>query len=313
MKIPTEIVNFDESPYFQSKRLEIYKKYAFDLLERGLAYYCFCTKEELDEMKRRQKDLKSSFLQYDKRCRQLTDKQIEKNLKQNLPYTIRIAIPSDRTFIIDDKIMGRTFIDSSLVDDQVIFKSDGYPTYHLAAVVDDHLMGISHVVRGQEWLSSTPKHIFLYESFGWKTPKWVHLPLILNKDRSKLSKRVGDFSVKNYLELGYLKQTILNYVSLLGWHPKGDVEIFSLDEMIKQFSFSKVNKAPAIFDEIKLNWMNGIYIRKMQLQELRVLVEQYFKRANIDISDKIKFLKVLKTAKEYIHKLPEIVATKTLI
>ena len=192
-------LDFDEGPTFQSQRLDIYKKYALQLIEQGDAYYCFCTQKELDLARQRQKELKLPT-KYPETCRNLPQEEVEKNLAQGLPYVIRLAMPKDKDFVIFDKVRGKVKIDSSLLDDQVILKSDGFPTYHLAAVVDDHLMEISHVIRGEEWLYSTPKHIHLYDCLGWKPPIWVHLPLILNENKAKLSKRDGDFSVGAYLE-----------------------------------------------------------------------------------------------------------------
>ena len=216
-------------------------------------------------------------------------------------------MPKDKQFIIFDQVRGKTKIDSSLIDDQVILKSDGFPTYHLAACIDDHLMEITHVIRGEEWLSSTPKHLFIYESLGLTPPEWVHLPLILNEDRTKLSKRHGNFSVDSYLEKGYLKEAIINFVALLGWHPAEDTEIFDLAYMIKNFSFDRVNKAGAIFDEKKLEWMNGMYIRNKPLNEIATLCEKYFLENKIDISDKEKYLKVIEVARDHIVRLPQII------
>ncbi len=299
-------LNFDEGPTFQSQRLEIYKKYALQLIEQGDAYYCFCTKEDLDVARQRQKELKLPT-KYPETCRNLPKEEVEKKLQEGIPYVIRLAMPKDRDFVISDKVRGKVKIDSSLLDDQVILKSDGFPTYHLAAVVDDHLMEISHVIRGEEWLYSTPKHIFLYECLGWKPPIWVHLPLILNENKSKLSKRDGDFSVGNYLERGYLPEAIINFVALLGWNPKSEKEIFDLQYLCENFSFKAVNKAGAVFDEKKLEWMNGQYIRKKPLDELAKMLEKYFVDAGIDISDKEKYLKVIDVAKDYLVRLPEVV------
>ena len=299
-------LDFDEGPTFQSQRLDIYKKYALQLIEQGDAYYCFCTQKELDLARQRQKELKLPT-KYPETCRNLPQEEVEKNLAQGLPYVIRLAMPKDKDFVIFDKVRGKVKIDSSLLDDQVILKSDGFPTYHLAAVVDDHLMEISHVIRGEEWLYSTPKHIHLYDCLGWKPPIWVHLPLILNENKAKLSKRDGDFSVGAYLEKGYLPQAIINFVALLGWNPKNEQEIFDLQYLCDKFSFKAVNKAGAVFDERKLEWMNGQYIRKMDLQELADLLKKYFIEAEIDISDEQKYLKVIDVAKDYLVLLPQVV------
>ena len=294
------------APYFQSQRLEIYKKYVDLLIKKDSAYYCFCSKEDLTKMRERQASLNIPP-RYDERCRNLSVLEVEKKLAENIPYVVRLKMPKDKQFVIYDQVRGKTKIDSSLVDDQVIMKSDGFPTYHLAACIDDHLMEITHVIRGEEWLSSTPKHLFIYESLNLVPPKWIHLPLILNSDRTKLSKRHGNFSVDSYLKKGYLKETIINFVALLGWHPVEETEIFDLDYMIKNFSFDRVNKAGAIFDEKKLEWMNGLYIRSKPLEEIAKLCENYFIENKIDISSREKYLKVIEIARDHIVRLPEII------
>ena len=299
-------LDFDEGPTFQSQRLEIYKEYALQLIDQGDAYYCFCTKQELDLARQRQKELKLPT-KYPETCRNLPKEEVTQKLASGMPYVIRLAMPKDHDFIIYDKVRGKVKIDSALLDDQVILKSDGFPTYHLAAVVDDHLMGITHVIRGEEWLYSTPKHIHLYECFGWKPPIWVHLPLILNEDKAKLSKRDGDFSVEAYLGKGYLPEAIINFVALLGWNPKTKKEIFDLQYLCDNFSFKAVNKAGAVFDERKLEWMNGQYIRKMPLADLAELLKKYFVAAQFDISDEQKYLKVVDVAKDYLVRLPQVV------
>ncbi len=299
-------LNFDEGPTFQSQRLEIYKKYALQLIEQGDAYYCFCTKQELDLARQRQKELKLPT-KYPETCRNLSQEDVAQKLASGTPYVIRLAMPRDRDFIIFDKVRGKVKIDSSLLDDQVILKSDGFPTYHLAAVVDDHLMEITHVIRGEEWLYSTPKHIHLYDCLGWKPPTWVHLPLILNENKAKLSKRDGDFSVEAYLEKGYLPEAIINFVALLGWNPKTEKEIFDLQYLCDKFSFKAVNKAGAVFDECKLEWMNGQYIRKMPISDLAEKLKKYFVAAKIDISNEKKYLKVIDVAKDYLVRLPQVV------
>ncbi len=299
-------LDFDEGPTFQSQRLEIYKKYALRLIEQGDAYYCFCTQQELDLARQRQKELKLPT-KYPETCRNLPKEEVAQKLAKGASYVVRLKMPKDKDFVIFDKVRGKVKIDSSLLDDQVILKSDGFPTYHLAAVVDDHLMEISHVIRGEEWLYSTPKHIHLYDCLGWKPPTWVHLPLILNQNKAKLSKRDGDFSVEAYLEKGYLPEAIINFVALLGWNPKTEKEIFDLQYLCDKFSFKAVNKAGAVFDERKLEWMNGQYIRKMDVKRLAKLLENYFVAAQIDISDQQKYLKVIDVAKDYLVRLPQVV------
>ncbi len=286
----------DYGPYFQSQRLETYHKYAQELIEKGVAYPCFCSAETLDEMRKDLQD-KKLFPKYDRRCLQLSKAEIDKRIASGEKHVLRLKMPDERTFIINDEIRGQIEIDTHQLDDQVIIKSDGFPTYHLAAVVDDHLMEITHVIRGEEWLSSTPKHIFLYECFGWTAPKWVHLPLILNPDRSKLSKRMNDVSVDSYLEKGYLKEALLNFVALLGWHGADDRELYTLEELCSEFTLERVSKAGAVFDLAKLDWMNGQYIRNLPLDYLADIVKPQYLNAGLDISDEVKYHKVIEVVR----------------
>jgi nondiscriminating glutamyl-tRNA synthetase len=292
-------------PYFQSQRLPLYMKHALELIEKGHAYHCFCSKETLDKMREEQEGTHHN-MKYDGRCSRLSKEEINQRLANDEPHVIRMKVPEHYSFVFDDVIRGRVEIDSELIDDQVIIKSDGFPTYHLAAVVDDHYMEISDVIRGEEWLSSTPKHIFLHESLGWTPPRWIHLPLLLGTDRSKMSKRQGDVAVESYLEKGYLKEAIINFVALLGWHPTGDKEIFTLDEMIEEFEFAHVNKAGAIFDVTKLDWMNGQYIRNMPAGYIASCSRPFFIKAGFDISDKIKYQKVVDKSRNYVSILSTI-------
>ncbi len=292
-------------PYFQSQRLDIYRKYINELIAKGHAYYCFCTKETLDEMRTKaQKEKK--FFKYDRRCHKLSQEEIQAKLDAGESYVVRLKMPDERIFTFNDLVRGEVSIDVKQIDDQVILKSDGFPTYHLAAVVDDHLMKISHVFRGEEWLSSTPKHIFLYECFGWTPPQWVHLPLILNKDKSKLSKRKNDVAVETYLEKGYQKDALINFIALLGWHPSEDRELFSMDEIIKEFSIDRVNKAGAVFDLTKLEWMSGMYFRSSDLADVADYARPQFEKAGIDISDNDKYLRVIDKAREYISTIDQV-------
>jgi len=293
-------------PYLQSQRLDIYRKYIDELIEKGFAYYCFATKEELDEM--REEQLAANETQkYDGRYRNYPKSEALKRIGNGESYVVRLRMPDDRAFSFYDQIRGNVEIDSSLVDDQVILKSDGFPTYHLASVVDDKLMEITHVIRGEEWISSTPKHIYLYECFGWQQPEWIHLPLILNPDRSKLSKRQGDVAVEDYVNKGYLPDALVNFVTLLGWHPHEDQEIFPIDKTIAEFSFDRVNKAGAVFDREKLDWMNGWYIRNSPLERVAELAKIYFAKTGIDISNEEKFTRVISVAREYVSQLCTIV------
>lgn len=307
-------IEFDEGPgiggqygpYVQSARLDTYRQYADELLHKGFAYPCFCSSERLDDLR---KDLqeKKLFPKYDRHCVHIDKAELDHRIAAGEKYVLRLKMPDERIFAFDDLIRGRVEIDTSQLDDQVIIKSDGFPTYHLAAVVDDHLMQISHVIRGEEWLSSTPKHIFLYECFGWTPPLWVHLPLILNPDRSKLSKRMNDVSVESYLQKGYLKEALLNFIALLGWHGSDDIELYTVPELVREFSFARVNKAGAIFDLTKLDWMNGQYIRSLPLDYIAEKCKPHFIAAGIDISDADKFLRVVETARGYITVLPEVI------
>ena len=307
-------LDFDEGPgkegsfgpYIQSQRLNLYQKQAQILLEKGFAYPCFCSSETLTNMRKEQQE-KGEFVKYDRRCLALSKAEIERKIAAGEKYVIRLKIPDNRKFSFFDLIRGEVEMDSSQSDDQVLLKSDGFPTYHLASVVDDHFMQISHIIRGEEWLSSTPKHIFLYECLGWKAPKWVHLPLILNPDRTKLSKRMNDVSVDNYLAKGYLREAIVNFVALLGWHPADDRELFTLEELCDVFSLKRVNKANAIFDLAKLDWMNGHYLRSLPLEEIALRCKPLFLEKGYDISDPEKYHLSIAVARERCSLLNEIV------
>jgi glutamyl-tRNA synthetase len=261
-------------PYIQSERLDIYLAHVRRLIDAGHAYPCFCTPDRLDEMRRLQEKEKAS-LKYDRYCLRLQPQEIEANLAKGIPHVIRLKVPDDITLIISDEVRGEVEFTSERIDDQVLFKSDGYPTYHLANVVDDHLMGITHVIRGEEWLSSTPKHVLLYKFFGWELPKFAHLPLLLNPDRSKLSKRQGDVAVEDYRGKGYLKEALINFIAFLGWNP-GDVqEIFTIEELIEKFSIEKINKSGSIFNLEKLNWLNFEHLRRKTDEEVLAILREY--------------------------------------
>lgn len=276
-------------PYFQSERLEIYRKYALDLVEKGYAYYCFCEPERLEELRKEQAAEKKPPM-YDRYClHNINPEEVNQKLKENCSYTIRLKVPRDETIETEDIVRGKLKFETNLVDDQVLLKSDGFPTYHLAHVVDDHLMNFTHIIRGEEWLPSLPKHLLLFKYLGWEAPEYAHLPLLLNLDKSKLSKRQGDVAVEDYVKNGYLKEALLNFVAFLGWNPgAGETqEIFSLKELIDKFELSKVHKAGAVFDIQKLDWLNGQYIKKMDIDELYKSALPFFKE------------------KEFIKKAPE--------
>ncbi|MBI5370234.1 glutamate--tRNA ligase [Candidatus Uhrbacteria bacterium] len=248
-------------PYTQSNRLNTYRTHAMQLIEQQQAYYCFCTKKRLETLRESQQATKRPT-KYDRKCLQLTQAEIDKQLDLGTSYVIRMKIPEGKT-IFQDEIRGTVVIDHAEVDDQVLLKADGFPTYHLAVVVDDHAMGVTHIIRGEEWLSSVPKHVLLYGWFGFDLPVFAHLPLILNPDKSKLSKRQGDVSVEDYLAKGYLEEALSNYVSLLGFNPTSNREIYTRDEFIEAFNLKKINKSGAVFDVNKLLWMNGQYIKQL--------------------------------------------------
>jgi nondiscriminating glutamyl-tRNA synthetase len=274
----------DFGPYLQSERLDIYHKHAKQLVESGAAYYCFCNEQRLSELRKEQEALKLAPM-YDRKCRFLSKEEVQKNLDAGIPHVIRQAIPENGKTEADDLVYGHITWENKLIDDQVLLKSDGFPTYFLAVVVDDHQMEISHVIRGEEWLPSTPKHVLLYKAFDWQPPIFAHLPIVLNKDRSKLSKRQGDVSAQDFLNKGYLEEALLNFLVLLGWNPKTEQEVFTLDELIEQFDFSKVNKSAPVFDVEKLDWINGLYIRAMDNTKLTKLLIPYLVEAgNISVA-----------------------------
>jgi nondiscriminating glutamyl-tRNA synthetase len=286
----------DFGPYMQSQRLEIYQKYADELIKNDYAYYCFCSQERLVEMRKEQQAQKLAPM-YDGKCKCLQSEEIKNQIKNKAPFVVRLKTPDRGAVQFEDLIYGNIKIKSETIDDQILMKSDGYPTYHLANVVDDHLMQISHVIRGEEWLPSTAKHILLYDAFGWIKPKFAHLPLLLNPDKSKLSKRQGDVAVEDYLKKGYLPEALLNFILFLGWNPKTEEEIFSMEEMIKRFDLSGVNKTGAIFNTEKLDWINGAYIRKMDLDELTKLCAPYLVEAGLIKVSSIKY-QVLSSGEE---------------
>ncbi|MBN1325941.1 glutamate--tRNA ligase [Candidatus Falkowbacteria bacterium] len=296
-------LKYDNKPVYQSKRLKVYKNFADQLVKAGKAYYCFCTPERLTKMREEQIANKKPPM-YDGTCRDLMHEQVEQNLSSGKPYVIRLKVPLNKIINFTDLIRGEVSFNSETIDDQVLIKSDGYPTYHLANVVDDHEMGITHVIRGEEWLPSTPKHILLYEAFGWEKPAFAHLPLLLNQDRTKLSKRQGDVAVEDYLKNGYLPNALLNFIALLGWNPgEGSTkEIFSLDELVKEFDLTKINKAGAVFDIEKLNWLNGLYIRKLKVKELAKLCKPYLKQ----IKNSKMIEKIVTVEQERLKKLSDI-------
>jgi glutamyl-tRNA synthetase len=259
-------MDWDEGPFFQSKRLEMYKKYAEQLVIECKAYYCFCSSERLDAMR---KDQVARKLPpgYDRRCRCLAKEQIEAEKAGGIVPVVRFKSPTEGQTSITDLIRGQVIFENNTLDDFVLLKSDGYPTYHLANIVDDHYMNISHVMRADEWLSSTPRHVLLYAAFGWKPPQFAHLPMILGPDKSKLSKRHGATAINEYQNEGYLPETMINFLALLGWSLDDKTEIMSREEIITNFSIVRVSKTAAVFNKDKLEWMNGVYIRNLNIDD----------------------------------------------
>lgn len=266
-------------PYVQSERLDMYKPYAEKLIEQGKAYRCFCSKERLEALK----DDENPGGGYDRHCRELTKEETDRLLSEGVPYVIRQKMPVEGSTTFTDAVYGEITVENSELSDQILIKTDGYPTYNFANVIDDHTMGITHVVRGCEYLSSTPKYNLLYEAFGWDIPTYIHLPLIMGKDVdgniSKLSKRHGATGFEDLIKEGYLPQAIINYIALLGWCPKDNREVFTIDELQQAFSIDGISKSPAIFDYDKLEWFNGEYIRAMSIDEFTLLAMPYFKQA----------------------------------
>lgn len=263
-------------PYIQSERLKIYQEHAKQLITNGAAYYCFCTQQRLDVLRQVQQADKQ-LTKYDRTCLRLTSAEIQDKLNANIPYVIRLKTPTGTT-TFKDLIRGEIKVDSDSLDDSVLLKSDGFPTYHLANVVDDHLMEITHIIRGEEWLPSAPKHLLIYKGFGWEVPSFAHLPNVLNEKKAKLSKRRDGEAVwlYTYRAKGYLPQALINFLALLGWHPKDNQEVFNLIDLEKIFELERVQKAGAIFNLEKLNWFNANYIRKLPAAELDTLLKPYY-------------------------------------
>jgi len=272
-------------PYIQSERLPIYKKYVDELVQNKHAYYCFCCTEDLASQRKEQEALKMPT-KYNRHCAHLSAEEIQIKLEAKEPYVIRLRVPEGKT-TFEDIIRGSITISHEEVDDQVLLKSDGFPTYHLAVVVDDHLMEITHVLRAEEWIPSTPKHILLYQMFGWEIPKFAHLPQLLNADRSKLSKRQGDVACEDYLEKGYLPEALINFLALLGYNPKGDQEVYKKEELVSLFDLSKVNPSGAIVNFEKLNWMNQVYIKQKSAKELAELCRPFLERAGKSVEQNL--------------------------
>ena len=292
-------------PYVQSERQAsgIYMKYAKQLIEQGDAYYCFCDKERLESLKTSVSEDGTQIVNYDKHCLHLSKEEIEANLAAGKPYVVRINMPTEGTTTFHDEIYGDITVPNAELDDMILIKSDGYPTYNFANVIDDHLMNITHVVRGNEYLSSAPKYNRLYEAFGWEVPVYVHCPLITDENHKKLSKRCGHSSYEDLLDQGFVSEAIVNYVALLGWCPQDNREIFSLPELVEAFDYHHMSKSPAVFDINKLKWMNGEYLKAMDFDKFYELAEPYLKKV---ITKDYDLKKIASLIKSRIEILPDI-------
>lgn len=299
----------DYGPYIQTERLDIYQEHADKLLAEKKAYRCFCSAERLEKMRAEQATNKQAP-RYDRACRYLSEQEIEKKITAGEKYVIRQAMPETGKVIVHDELRGDIIFKAKELEDHVLVKSDGVPTYQLANVVDDYLMNISHVTRGEEWIPSAPKNVLLYQAFGWQIPKFIHLPLILNKSGGKLSKRQGDVFVEDFKRAGYLPQALINFCALLGWHPKGDNELFSLDQLEKEFNIEGMGASPAVFDLEKLDYYNGYYIRQMDIKELTELCKPYLmelaKNASPEQQTDEYLQRVVKLEQERLKKIADI-------
>ena len=292
-------------PYVQSERMPMFKKYAEQLVESGHAYYCFCDKDRLEEVRVLQKS-SGIVPRYDGHCRNLSKEEVAEKLAAGIPYVIRQKMPTEGTTSFHDEVYGLITVDNDTLDDQVLIKADGMPTYNFANVVDDHTMGITHVIRGSEYLSSTPKYNLLYEAFGWEIPTYIHCPPVMKNATEKLSKRNGDASYQDLVAKGYLPPAIVNYLALLGWAPKGEQEIFTMEELKKEFSVSGISKSPSIFDNQKLDYINAEYIRRLPLDQFHQIalpwIRQTVKREDVDTR---LIAKVLQARTEVLNQIPE--------
>lgn len=290
----------DYGPYIQSERAAIYKEYAEKLVELGGAYYCFCDKERIDSLKD-----ENGVGRYDKHCLRLSKEEIAEKLAAGVPYVIRQNVPEEGSGSYEDLVYGTVTVDFKDIEDGILLKSDGMPTYNFANVVDDHLMGITHVIRGSEYLSSTPKYNLMYDAFGWERPTYIHLPPIMKNAHEKLSKRNGDASYQDLVDKGYIKEAIINYIALLGWSPKSNQEKMSLRELEENFSLSGINKSPSIFDEPKLRWLSGEYIRAMSAEEFKAVALPFLQRSKAyGKYDEAKLLKMLQSRVDVLEDIP---------
>lgn len=294
-------VGGDYGPYVQSERREIYKEYAEKLVEAGGAYYCFCSKERLESLTD-----ENGNRRYDKHCLSLSKEEVQRRIAAGEPYVIRQNIPEEGESSYEDLVYGTITVANKEMEDGVLLKSDGMPTYNFANVVDDHLMGITHVIRGTEYLSSTPKYNLMYDAFGWERPVYIHLPPIMKNSKEKLSKRNGDASYQDFVDKGYVKECIVNYIALLGWSPKGNEEKLSLAELEQMFSLDGISKSPSIFDEVKMRWLSGEYIKAMTDEEFLQKAMPFFEKSKVyGQFDLLKIASLLKTRVEIYSQIPE--------
>lgn len=295
--------DWDEGPFFQSERLSIYEEHGKKLVESGHAYYCFCSQERLEQMREEQKAKKLPTTKYDRLCLSLTPEQVEENLSKGLPKVLRLKVPDNQKISFTDEVFGKINFNSNDIDDQVLIKSDGFPTYHFAVVVDDHLMGVTHIMRGNDWLPSTPKHVLLYQAFGWEMPTHAHLPNLKELGGvKKLSKRFGAVFARDFLEDGYLPEALSNFLMFLGWNPGGEKELYSIEEFVQSFDIKKIHKTDLVaFDRNKLMWINGQYIQKMDDGEFVARLTPFTK---LDISEDLMH-QIVPLVKPRIKKLTE--------
>ena len=313
-------MNWDEGPdvggpcgpYIQSERKNLYLPYAQQLVKSGHAYYCFCTKEELEE-RRAAAEAKGEVFKYDKHCLHLTPEEVQAKLDAGVPYVIRQNAPTEGETSYHDEVFGDMTFPNDTLDDMILIKQDGMPTYNFANVIDDHLMGITHVMRGMEYLSSTPKYNLLYEAFGWEKPVYIHMTPIMRDAQHKLSKRDGDAYFEDYLNKGYLKEAIVNYVALLGWNPGDEREFFTLKELESAFDVDGMSKSPAIFDPVKLTWMNAEYVRRLSPQDFTAHAMPYYEKAGVAAMDKEVLCRILQPRVEVFTQIPEMVDFLTAI
>lgn len=301
-------VGGDYGPYVQSDRKSLYLPYAQQLVEMGAAYYCFCTKEELDE-RRAACEAKGEVFKYDKHCLNLSKEEVQQKLDAGIPYVIRMNCPTEGESAYDDLVFGHIAFPNDTLDDMILIKADGMPTYNFANVIDDHLMGITHVMRGMEYLSSTPKYNILYRAFGWEIPQYIHLTTVMRNSQHKLSKRDGDAYYSDFIQKGYLKEALINYLALVGWNPGTDQEFFTMDELIDAFDVNRLNKSPGIFDMEKLTWMNAKYISELPFDTYLEMATPWFDKAlagkNIDYK---RLAELMQGRTEVFNRIPDMVS-----